>query len=358
MWKPFLQSARRSIVLAQEAAQRSGGDQIGTEHIVLGVLQVDDSPLLPLFEKRGLSIDAYRERIERNAGGLPSGTEMFFTTNARRLIELAFERAGALNSNSIVAGHLVMALASLPESTGAKYLTGLGFNLDMIAQRMSEQERVVPPIETDIRVLRRSYDRLTLSESDVGADPIVVLQGWIKDAALSQMSEPNAMSISTADEHGQPSSRIVLLRGIEQRGLVFFTSYSSRKGTHLQKNPRAALLFYWPELERQVRIEGGVEQVSDEESDAYFAQRPRGHQISAWASEQSEPVESQALLAQRVEDYAERFEGEDVPRPHSWGGYLVRPTRIEFWQGRENRLHDRLEFAKEGTTWKLQRLSP
>ncbi|MFN2528796.1 MAG: pyridoxamine 5'-phosphate oxidase [Candidatus Baltobacteraceae bacterium] len=223
---------------------------------------------------------------------------------------------------------------------------------------MSEQVRIVPPIQTDIRVLRRSYGRSTLSESDVDADPIVVLERWIKDAALSQIIEPNAMSISTVDEQRRPSSRIVLLRGIEQRGLVFFTSYLSRKGSELQKNSRVALLFYWPELERQIRIEGGAEQVSDEESDAYFAQRPRGHQISAWASEQSEPVESQALLAQRVEDYAARFEGEDVPRPHSWGGYLVRPTRIEFWQGRENRLHDRLEFTKEGTTWKLQRLSP
>jgi pyridoxamine 5'-phosphate oxidase len=359
MWAPFLESARRSIVLAQEAAQRYGGDQIGTEHITLGVLEVDESPLLPLFEERGLSIDAYRERIQRNAAGLPASTEMFFTINARRLLELSFERGRELNTNYIAAEHLVLAVTALPDSMGAKYLIDLGFDLGAIASRMLEQVLVVQrPVQPDLRMLRRSYTRAALNERDVDRDPLAQLQRWITDAAQTHIVEPNAMCVSTADEQGRPSSRMVLLRGLDQRGLIFYTSYSSRKGTQLAKNPFAALLFFWPELERQVRIEGAVEQVAEDEADAYFASRPRGHQLAAWASEQSEPVESQALLAQRVEDYAARFEGEDVPRPHSWGGFLVRPARIEFWQGRENRLHDRLEFTKEGTSWKLQRLSP
>lgn len=359
MWAPFLESARRSIVLAQEAAQRYGGDQIGTEHIALGILEIDESPLLPLFDERGLSIDAYRERIERNAAGLPASTEMFFTTNARRLLELSFERARELDTNYIAAEHLVLALNAIPHCTGAKYLLDLGFDLEAIAARMMEQVRVVlRPIQPDLRTLRRSYGSSALNEGDVDPDPIVQLERWITDAAQRGIVEPNAMSVSTADAQGHPSSRMVLLRTLDQRGLIFYTSYLSRKGMELEKNPCTALLFYWPELERQIRIEGTAEQVADDEADAYFASRPRGHQLAAWASEQSEPLESQALLAQRVEDYAARFHGEAVPRPHSWGGFLVRPTRIEFWQGRENRLHDRLEFTKEATSWKLQRLSP
>ncbi|MBC5816212.1 MAG: pyridoxamine 5'-phosphate oxidase [Candidatus Eremiobacteraeota bacterium] len=363
MWEPFREPARRAIVLAQEGAQRYQSDHIGTEHITLGILEIDESPLLPLFEERGLNIDAYLDRVRRSAvadaarGG--QEREMIFTPNAKQMIEFAFERARTLNHRFISTEHLVSALVRMPKCAAAKYLIELGFDLQAIVARMTEQLEALTRVDQrDIATSRRSYLRAALLESAVDADPIAQLQRWIAEAVQAEIIEPNAMSISTVDERGQPSSRIVLLRGIEQRGLVFFTSYLSRKGTELQKNPRAALMFYWPELERQARIEGSVEQVSDEESDAYFAQRPRGHQLSAWASEQSEPVESQALLAQRVEDYAARFEGEDVPRPHSWGGFLVRPTRIEFWQGRENRLHDRLEFTKEGTSWKLQRLSP
>ena len=211
--------------------------------------------------------------------------------------------------------------------------------------------------EIDLAHIRRTYDRAQLLESAVASDPVEQLRWWIDDARDANVAEPNAMCVASA--HGaQPSARMVLLRGLDARGLVFYTSYSSRKGRELLENPAAAALFYWPQLERQVRIEGSVEQLSEDESDAYFASRPRGHQIGAWASEQSEPVESREILDQRVTDYSERFEGEEVPRPHSWGGFLIRPDRFEFWQGRPNRMHDRLEYNRSNGVWTLRRLSP
>ncbi|MGZ3498519.1 MAG: pyridoxamine 5'-phosphate oxidase [Vulcanimicrobiaceae bacterium] len=205
---------------------------------------------------------------------------------------------------------------------------------------------------------RHTYARGELLETSASSDPIGQLQTWLNDAIAAELIEPNAMCIATADAQARPSARIVLLRGLGARGLIFFTSYFSRKGRELSDNPYASAVFYWPQLERQVRVEGSVEQVSDDESDAYFATRPRGHRLSAWASEQSETVESRDLLDQRLRDYDERFEGEDVPRPHSWGGYLLRPDRFEFWQGRPNRMHDRLEYVRERNVWTLRRLQP
>jgi pyridoxamine 5'-phosphate oxidase len=205
--------------------------------------------------------------------------------------------------------------------------------------------------------MRRTYARTELHEELVCGDPIEQLRRWLDDALQADVAEPNAMAVSTC-ANGQPSSRMVLLRRLDGSGLVFYTSYFSRKGLELQANPRAAALFYWPQLERQVRIEGAVHQIAEEESDAYFASRPRGHQIGAWASEQSEPVENRELLDQRMRDYEERFEGEDVPRPHSWGGYAIVPERFEFWQGRPNRMHDRLEFTRAQGSWSMRRLQP
>lgn len=211
--------------------------------------------------------------------------------------------------------------------------------------------------EIDLTHMRRAYDHTDLREDTVAADPIEQLERWLQEAHDAGVLEANAMSLSTV-ANGQPSARVVLLRGLSARGLVFFTSYFSRKGRELAENPRAAVLFYWPELSRQVRVEGDVDVLPEEESDAYFASRPRGHQIGAWASEQSEPVEGREILDQRAQDYSERFEGEDVPRPHSWGGYLIRPRRFEFWQGRPNRIHDRLEFERTGGGWEMRRLQP
>jgi pyridoxamine 5'-phosphate oxidase len=211
--------------------------------------------------------------------------------------------------------------------------------------------------EIDLARIRRTYERSGLREDLVLRNPIDQLQRWLQEAHNAGVLEPNAMCVSTVRD-GQPSSRIVLLRGLDERGLVFFTSYFSRKGQEIAQNPRAAALFYWPLLERQVRVEGDADQLPEDESDAYFASRPRGHQIGAWASEQSEPVESRDILDQRTVDYSERFEGEEVPRPHSWGGFVIKPARFEFWQGRPNRMHDRLEFIRNGGTWSMRRLQP
>ncbi len=211
--------------------------------------------------------------------------------------------------------------------------------------------------ETDLARMRRTYAQTQLHDEQIGSDPIEQLRRWIDDAVQAGVPEPNALCLcTTADD--QPSARMVLLRRLDAGGLVFFTSYFSRKGRELDDNPRAAAVFYWPQLERQVRVEGVVDRIAEEESDAYFASRPRGHQLGAWASEQSEPVENRALLDQRMLDYEERFGGEDVPRPHSWGGYALVPRRMEFWQGRPNRMHDRIEFARGRGMWTIRRLQP
>jgi len=208
-----------------------------------------------------------------------------------------------------------------------------------------------------------SRDRYTsppLLESELGTDPIAVLREWL-DAAYqcAELREPNAMTLATADGQGRVSARIVLLRGLDDRGLRFYTSYFSRKAQQLEANPRAASTFFWAPLHRQVRVEGSVTQLSEDESDAYFNTRPRGHQLSAWASEQSAMLERREILAERVTHFDERFAGHEVPRPHSWGGYVLAPDYVEFWQGQENRLHDRLLFERAGAaSWSLRRLQP
>jgi pyridoxamine 5'-phosphate oxidase len=166
------------------------------------------------------------------------------------------------------------------------------------------------------------------------------------------------MSLATSTPDGRPSVRYVLLRGLDERGLRFYTSYFSTKGKQLERNPFAAVAFFWPRLERQVRAEGAVHVLSEDESDAYFASRPRGHRLAAWASEQSEPIASRGLLEDRYAHFDERFGGDEVPRPHSWGGYAIAPERFEFWQGQANRMHDRFEYLRQGGTWTMRRLQP
>lgn len=189
-------------------------------------------------------------------------------------------------------------------------------------------------------------------------DPIAQLALWIEEAGGFGAIDAVAMCLATADGAGNPSARIVLLRGLDQRGLRFFTSYESRKGRELAENPHAAALLYWPKLERQVRVEGLVARLGEEESDAYFAARPRGHRIAAWASEQSEPMESEAILEDRFAHFEARFEEDDVPRPHSWGGYLLTPSRVEFWHGRPNRMHQRIEYLRSAAQWQAFLLQP
>lgn len=185
-----------------------------------------------------------------------------------------------------------------------------------------------------------------------------MLAGWIEEAGGMETLEAIAMCLATADAQARPSARIVLLRGLDERGLRFYTSYESRKGCDLAENPHAAAVLYWPQPHRQVRVEGDVTMLSESESDAYFDARPRGHRIAAWASEQSAPLDSYATLEERFIHFDQRFEGEEVPRPHSWGGYLLTPTRIEFWQGRPNRMHDRTEFARTDAGWTTSRIQP
>lgn len=211
--------------------------------------------------------------------------------------------------------------------------------------------------EIDIEHMRTSYERTELHEDQICSDPIEQLRRWLEEAVKGGVPEPNAMSLCTC-ANGRPSARVVLLRRLDSGGLVFFTSYFSRKGREIEENPSAAVLFYWPQLQRQIRVEGTAARIPEDESDAYFASRPRGHQLGAWASEQSEPVENRELLDQRMRDYQERFEGEEVPRPHSWGGYALVPDRFEFWQGRPNRMHDRLEFTQSHGVWSVRRLQP
>ena len=196
-----------------------------------------------------------------------------------------------------------------------------------------------------------------LNKSDVDRNPIKQFAKWYGEAEASGIPETDAMTLATATKDGRPSARIVLLKEFDDRGFVFFTNYESRKATDLAENPRACLVAYWLPVKRQVRIEGSVEQVSEAESEAYFQRRPLGSRIGAWASNQSEVVESRAVLEQRYASLSERY-GEAVPRPPHWGGYRIQPEVIEFWQGRDNRLHDRLRYRLQDGTWVIERLGP
>jgi pyridoxamine 5'-phosphate oxidase len=207
--------------------------------------------------------------------------------------------------------------------------------------------------------IRRDYARARLDEADVSHDPLVEFARWFAEAQEAQVPEPTAMTLATATANGTPSARIVLLKAFDERGFVFFTDYRSRKGGELEANPKAALVFHWQELERQVRITGGVALTSHEESERYFQTRPLGSRLGAWASHQSRVIPGRAALEADLREIKARFGDGDVPLPEHWGGYRVVPNTIEFWQGRESRLHDRIQYVKEtGKGWRVERLSP
>lgn len=211
----------------------------------------------------------------------------------------------------------------------------------------------------DISTIREEYTRQALSEKDVAPNPIDQFKKWFEEAMNSEVYVSNAMSLGTADKSGQPSVRIVLLKGIDEKGFKFFTNYESSKGQQLIDNPKAAATLFWPELERQIRIEGTIEKLTHKESEKYFHSRPIGSQIGAWSSPQSQKIESRGELEDKEALFKEKFDGmEKIPKPDHWGGYSIVPNKIEFWQGRENRLHDRILYELKEGNWVTSRLAP
>jgi pyridoxamine 5'-phosphate oxidase len=206
--------------------------------------------------------------------------------------------------------------------------------------------------------MRQEYSERGLRKADLLADPLEQFTRWFGEARNAPLQEPNAMTLATVDAAGQPAARTVLLKDIDRHGLTFYTNLDSRKARELAANPKAALLFWWPPHARQVRFEGEIEPVEDAEADAYFATRPRGSQIGAWASAQSSVIADRGTLEAAEQEIAERFAGGRVPRPPFWGGYRLVPERVEFWQGRTNRLHDRLRYTRRAEGWQIERLAP
>jgi pyridoxamine-phosphate oxidase len=213
--------------------------------------------------------------------------------------------------------------------------------------------------QQEIQNLRQDYSASTLSENSTKGDPIKQFEQWFNEALEAKLHEPNAMTLSTATINGKPSARIVLLKGFHTGGFIFFTNYLSRKGKEIAKNPQGALTFFWGGLERQVRIEGTIEKVSKEESEKYFHSRPKGSQVGAVVSPQSQEIESRELLEQKWNELEAEYADKEVPKPSYWGGYILNPQVVEFWQGRPSRMHDRILYKKtDKKTWKKVRLAP
>jgi pyridoxamine 5'-phosphate oxidase len=206
--------------------------------------------------------------------------------------------------------------------------------------------------------IRKEYQLQTLSEKEVTANPIHQFTKWWNDAIQSSIDEVNAFTLATATLQGKPSARIVLLKGYDENGFVFFTNYESEKGNQLAENPHASMVFFWKELQRQIRIEGVIEKVSAKESDDYFLSRPAGSRIGAWASPQSKIIINRSEIERNAEKFQQQYTDGNIPRPPYWGGYRLKPMLIEFWQGRPNRLHDRIQYTLQNNDWKINRLAP
>ena len=210
----------------------------------------------------------------------------------------------------------------------------------------------------DIAAIRKDYRLQTLLEKDVNANPIQQFEIWWQQAKESNIEEPNAMTLATCNKNGRPSARIVLLKGIHENGFIFYTNYDSRKGKEIDENPFVSIVFFWKELERQIRIEGNIKKITAQENDAYFASRPMASRIGAWSSPQSQVIPSRDILEKKMAENTERFQSNEITRPENWGGYTVMPAVVEFWQGRPGRLHDRLQYTISNGGWKIERLAP
>jgi len=213
-------------------------------------------------------------------------------------------------------------------------------------------------MKKNIQEIRREYQLKSLNESEIDPDPISQFDKWLEEALQAEVWEPTAMSLATVSPEGKPSARMVLLKQANEKGFVFYTNYNSRKGENLAGNPYAAVVFYWPELERQVRVEGITEKVSKEESDSYFNSRPEGSRVGAIVSPQSSEIPGREFLEELFDNYQKMSKGKPLIRPENWGGYRIIPDRIEFWQGRASRLHDLFEFIRNDLMWKIRRLAP
>jgi pyridoxamine 5'-phosphate oxidase len=214
-------------------------------------------------------------------------------------------------------------------------------------------------ITTDLSGIRKEYRLQSLLEKNIEADPVKQFESWWQQAIKSSIDEANAMTLATSTREGKPSARIVLLKEIKEDGFVFFTNYESKKGKQLDDNPFAALVFFWKELERQVRIEGKIEKLGEKESDVYFSKRPLESRIGAWSSPQSKVIKDREELEKSVALYAQKFQTQNIPRPVNWGGFILKPNLIEFWQGRPGRLHDRIQYLRnEKNSWIMERLAP
>lgn len=226
-----------------------------------------------------------------------------------------------------------------------------------ILKRWLPAKDEIPNSKQAIAMIRREYEGKPLDEKSVDPNPFNQFSTWFDNAVEHVNTDPNAMTLTTVSENGQPSSRTVLLKGFDENGFVFYTNYRSRKGTHIANNPKVSITIYWAELVRQIHIEGKAQKLSEDQSDEYFKSRPVASQLSAWASSQSKKIESRSALEQKMKEYEQKF-GDEIPRPLHWGGYLVVPHRIEFWQGRLSRLHDRICYSLDDGDWSIKRLSP
>jgi pyridoxamine 5'-phosphate oxidase len=339
-------------VLAQEEARVLGHNWIGTEHILLGLLDEGDGVAAKTLASLGVSQTEVRARVETilGRGEVPPDGHIPFTPRTKKVLELSFREALALGHKYIATEHILLGLIRDGEGVGPQVLVQMGAALDAV------RARVLETLEGGIPIEHREYDTGGLERGDLADDPITQFRHWFDAAA--NLYEPNAMTLATVDEHGDPDARTVLLRGVDERGFVWFTNRTSPKGRELAAHPHAALVFVWLPQHRQVRVTGAVSEIDDTESDEYFATRPRESQIGAWASAQSEVLDDRAELDAAVADFEARFAGIDVPRPPHWGGYRLAHETLEVWQGRANRLHDRFRYRRSGDGWVIERLSP